>query len=158
MNIIIMRLLNRILDRNLTYPESNGYYDRVPIRIKSYTLVENTKDYVIYQTTDEQICDGKTELKIRIYRTDEGNWGINAVQGGVSHSIIGTGELTDEKLSRRRAFWHAGQYMKGESFTHQERYTLIHQVYSGDTNMFKDDKFFKNGDSITTDPFGEFLK
>jgi len=153
-----MKLLNRIVNRSQTYPESNGYYDRVPVRIKSYTLVKNTKDYVIYQTTDEDICNGKAELKIRIYRTENSNWGITAVQGGIAHSIIGTDDFSDEKLSRRRAFWHAGQYMKGKDFTHKERYTLIHQVYSDDTNIFKDDKFFKHGDSITTDPFSEFLK
>lgn len=147
-----------ILSRTKTYSESTGYYERVPVRINSFVLVENIKSKVVYQTTSQKFCNDGPILRIVIYKHNNNNWGINIKQGGISSSYLHTDDLSSEKLSRRRAFWHACQYMKGEELNHKERYSKIYQHSNQDVTIFEADSFFKNGNAITTDPFGEFLK
>lgn len=151
-----MVLLNLI--REQKYKESNGCYDRVPIRINSFALVENTESRIIYQTTSPKFCNKGPTLKLIISKNKNNRWGINIKQGYICSSYLNTDELHTEKLSRNRAFWHACQYMKGKNLNHKERYSKIYQVSNEDKNIFESDAYFKNDNPITTDPFGEFLK
>lgn len=140
------------------YSESSGYYERVPLRVKSFVLVKNTENKVVYHTTSQDFCNKGPTLKLIINKNDNDRWGVNIRHGGISRAITYYDELHSERLSRRRAFWHAGQYMSGNDLNHKERYTLMYKVSNEDSNIFDADAFFKDGDPITTDPFGEFLK
>jgi|AntRauMinimDraft_4_1070384.scaffolds.fasta_scaffold01146_4 hypothetical protein len=151
-----MKLRNLFEKENPTYPESNGFYERVPIRVKSFSIVKNKEDEVVFQTTSRDFCNENITLELHITQNDEGNWKVNINQGCTQWCLTPTDDLR-ERISRRRAFWHAGQYMAGRELNHKQTYSLSYTVNNADADRFKDDAFFKNGNAITTDPFGEFL-
>jgi len=151
---MIMNILSKKTNNSV---ESKGYYNRIPIRVCSFALVENTESKIIYQTTSNEFCDNGPTIKLVIYK-NENDWSIDIKQGSITSYYLHYSGLDDEKLSRRRAFWHACQYMKGKTMNNKERYSRIYQSSNKDVSIFKADAFFKNGNAITTDPFGEFLK
>lgn len=140
------------------YCESDGYYERVPIRVNEFALVTNDEGKVVFETTSQEFCDDGPKLTITISESDTG-WSVSVTQGGYGWSITPSVELDNSRLARRRAFWHAAQYMAGRDLSHKERFSLMHQSGIGTVpDLFKDDAFFKNGDPVTTDPFEEFLQ
>lgn len=139
------------------YTEGYGYYDRVPIRVGQFTLEKNEEGVVKFQTTCREFCDDGPKIVVTI--NNESGWSVDAQQGCYHWSITPSVDLHKERLERRRAFWHAGQYMSGNELTHKERFSISHQASLGsEPNLFEDDAFFKNGDAVTNDPFGYFLR
>lgn len=154
-----MSLISTILDnKNSTYTESNGYYERVPIRVGEFTLLENEQGCVKFETTSVEFCTDGPKIIINIDKNENGEWGVNVNQGCCGWSITPHEYIHNEKLSRRRAFWHASQYMNGIDLNYIERFSLRHKVEEDNPNIFDSDAYFKNGNARTTDPFGEFLK
>lgn len=153
-----MSLMRGILNRTERYTESNGYYERVPIRVKSFVLVKNEKSRVVYETTSREFCNKGPKVSVSITTNNDGNWSVNFSQGGISGSITPSDNLSDKKISRRRAFWHAGQYMAGRELNNKETFSLTYQASVDNESIFEADAFFKDGDPITIDPFGEFLE
>jgi len=150
--------LRSLITKNPTYPESNGYYNRIPVRIHSFVLIENTESSVVYHTTSQKYCNKGTTLKVVISKNKNDRWGINIKQSGITSSYLHADDLNDEKLSRLRAFWHGCQYMKDKKLNNKERYSRIYKLSNEDSTIFDADAFFKNGHAVTKDPFGEFLR
>lgn len=154
-----MELLG-ILDSKISggYAESSGYYERVPIRVGEFVLTKNEEGEVIFKTSAKEFCGDGPMVTLRI--TKDGGWSVTRSQGMYNSSPVPSVDLHEERLARRRAFWHAAQIMAGRELSHAERYSIIHRGYNdGDEiDLFRDDAFFKNGDPVTTDPFGEFLE
>lgn len=141
------------------YAESNGYYERVPIRVGEFVLVKNEEGEVIFETSSQEFCDGGPKVVYKIVKSDEdNNWSVNAQQGKYHWTITPSVDLAKEKLARRRAFWHAGQSMAGRELSHEERFSIIHQGYADNPDVFESDAYFKDGNPVTNDPFGEFLQ
>lgn len=140
-----------------TYAESNGYYERVPIRVNEFTLETNEEGCVVFKTTSQAFCDDGPMLTVTISNDDSG-WSVEVNQGPYHWSITSSVDLHKERLARRRAFWHAAQYMSGRDLTHRERFTISYKANNDEADLFKDDAFFQNGDAVTTDPFGAFLE
>lgn len=155
---MIMSLLDNLLPSgNSGYSESNGYYERVPIRVGEFVLVENKEGSVSFETTCRDFCDDGPKIEVKINKDDD-KWGVKANQGGYQWNITPHQHVLNEKLSRRRAFWHALQYMIDEDLTYRERYSIRYQVEEDNPDIFKADAFFINGDSRTSDPFGDYLE
>jgi hypothetical protein len=138
------------------FAESSGYYDRIPIRVNEFTLVENSEGLVIFETTAREFCRNGPKLQIRI--SDSSDWSVTQQHGSYGSGITPSVDLHDERLARRRAMWHAAQEMAGRELSASERFSTLHQVYEDDADLFEDDAFFQRGDAITNDPFGEFLE
>lgn len=150
-------------DQTERFAESNGYYDRVPIRVGDFALVENSEGLIKFETTSREFCNEGPKVTLTISNGDDNsnNWSVNKKQGPYHSCPVPTADLTDSRLSRRRACWHAVQIMLGRELSHRERFTLIHQTRVDEedkTNVFEDDAFFKHGDAVTNDPFGEVLE
>lgn len=140
------------------YAESSGYYERVPIRVDEWTLVENEEGRIVFETTCKQFCENGPKTVVTISDDDAG-WSVTCSQGCYGWSITTSVDLHDERLARRRAMWHAAQHMAGRELSWKERFSLSYQVHhEDDADLFKDDAFFKNGNAVTNDPFGEFLE
>lgn len=139
-----------------SFTESNGWYERVPIRVGEFTLVKNEEGEVVFETTAQEFCRDGPKIQISIVEEDDG-WSVREKHGCYRSFITPSVDLHSEKLARRRAFWHAGQHMNGVELSKSERFTIIHQTWSDNPNVFDDDAFFRNGDPVTIDPFGEFL-
>jgi hypothetical protein len=153
-----MTLYDLLNKKRKKYSEISGYYERIPGRIDSFVCVKNEEDEIVYHTTSQEFCNTGPILRLRIIKNDNNRWGIYFKQGEIYWSIICPADLHSEKLSRRRAFWHAGQYMSGKDLSHKKRYSKIYRTNENSENIFEADAFFKNGNAVTTDPFGEFLK
>jgi len=137
--------------------ESSGYYERVPIRVGEFALVENSEGEIVFETTSRKFCDDGPKIVLRISNSQSG-WSVSCSQGSYNWNLTPSVDLTYERVARRRAMWHAAQYMSGQDLSHVKRYTIMHQVNNEETaDVFEDDAFFKNGDAVTNDPFGEFL-
>lgn len=140
------------------YAESSGYYERVPIRVGEWTLVKNEEGHISFETTCKEFCDNGPKTVVTISNNDSG-WSVTCSQGCYEWSLTTSVDLHDERLARRRAMWHAVQYMTERELSGKERFSLLYQVYhEDDADLFKDDAFFKNGNAVTNDPFGEFLE
>lgn len=139
-----------------SFAESNGYYERVPIRVGEFTLAVNEEGRVVFETTSQEFCREGPKLKVRILNGDEG-WSVREKQGMYHYQLTPSVDLHDEKLARRRAFWHAGQFMDGVQLNHSERFSIMHRAGNDEADLFEDDAFFRDGDAVTIDPFGEFL-
>lgn len=158
---MINKVLGAVLGRKInvkaseTYAESMGYYDRVPIRVGSFVLEENKEGKVVFHTTCEDFCGKGPKVVVSITNGDNG-WLVNETQGPYRSRITPSVDLSRERLERRRAFWHAKEYMLGNNMNYKERFSLRRQNEE-DADLFDDDSFFENGDAVTSDPFGEFL-
>lgn len=151
-------LLQRSTGRSPKFAESSGFYERVPIRVGEFALVENSEGQIVFETTSQEFCDDGPKVTVTISDDDAG-WSVNCSQGCYGWAITPSVDLHDERLARRRAMWHAAQHMAGRELSHVERYSLMHQVHNEDeADVFTDDAFFKNGNAVTNDPFGEFLE
>lgn len=153
------RFLSSVLSLNKTsntFSESNGHYERVPIRVGDFALVENSEDYVEYQTTSREFCENGPTLTIKINNSDNG-WSVDVTHGCYHWTITPSVDLHKERLARRRAFWHAGQYMRGQDLSHKERFSITYQAHEENPDVFDADAYFKRGNAITSDPFGAFL-
>lgn len=138
-------------------PESGGYYERVPIRIGEFALVKNVEGKLVFETTDSSICDEGPKVVLTVSSSD--GWSVEKRQGSYYHTVTSSIDIDEGRLTRRRAFWHAGQFMQGRKLSEKKRFSLVHRVYNDDNaGLFEDDAYFKNGDVVTTDPFGEFLE
>lgn len=140
------------------YAESSGFYDRVPIRVGEFTLVRNSEGKVVFETTSQEFCNDGPKLEITIYRKDDGSWKVTRNHGCYGSDVTPSVDLTNERLARRRAMWHAAQEMAGRELSASERFSTLHQAYEEDADLFEDDAFFKHGNAVTNDPFGEFLQ
>lgn len=140
-----------------SYTESAGHYERVPIRIGDFSLVTNEEGLVVFETTAEDICGSFKKIKIHI--TNHDGWHVEIRRGGALSVLTPSVDLTTERLARRRAFWHAIQFMIGRDLSHKQRFSLMHTAGDAEnTDLFKDDAFFENGDEVTADPFGPYLE
>lgn len=144
-------------DNTGNYTESTGYYNRVPIRVGEFTVTENSHDQIVFETTSQDFCDDGPKLTLTIAMTGTG-WAVNAKQGAYHWTIAPAVDLHDDDIARKRAMWHAAQYMSGNTLSHQERYTITHTTHTDNHDVFEDDAFFTNGEPITTDPFNAFLE
>jgi hypothetical protein len=143
--------------RRQEYPESSGYYERIPIRVGEFVLVENEKGVVVFETTESSICNNQGKIIVSI---DNGNggWSVTCTQDGISWAVVPSVDI-QSRIARLRSTWHAAQYMAGNELDWKERFLLSHQVYNEQTlDLFDDDAFFENGDPVTTDPFSRFLR
>lgn len=140
---------------NSGFAESNGFYDRIPIRVGEYSLVENEKDKLVFETTAQEHCDDGPKVTVSISKDD--GWSVNASQGCYMWNVTPSVELTKDRLERRRAFWHAAQYMIGRELNYKETFSTRRQI-EDEADLFEDDAFFKNGNAVTNDPFSEFLE
>lgn len=138
------------------YAESHGHYERIPIRVGEFALKTNEEDKVVFETTSQEFCDDGPKITVIISNGDAG-WSVGASQACYGWAITPSVDLHDDRLARRRAMWHAAQYMAGRDLSHRERFSLMHRS-SDDADLFEDDAFFKNGNAVTNDPFGEFLE
>lgn len=136
--------------------ESGGYYERVPRRVGTFLLVTNEKGCIAFETTDQAFC--KQDIKTVVTISKDGGWSASCAQGGSEWSITPSVDICSERVARRRAMWHAAQYMADRNLSHIERFTLMHQAsFDTDPDLYEDDAFFTNGYAVTNDPFGEFL-
>lgn len=143
--------------RRQQYPESSGYYEGVPIRVGEFVLVQNEKGSIVFETTERSICKNQGKIIVSI---DDGNagWSVTCTQDGISWAVVPSVDI-QVRIARLRAMWHAAQYMMGNELDWRERFSISHQVYNEQTiDLFNDDAFFENGDPVTTDPFGKFLR
>lgn len=140
---------------NSGFAESNGFYDRIPIRVGEYSLVKNEENKVVFDTTAQEHCGDGPKITVTI--TKEGGWSVSASQGYYMWNVAPSVDLTKERLARRRSFWHAAQYMCGRELNYKETFSTRRQI-EDDCDLFEDDAFFENGDSVTSQPFGEFLE
>jgi hypothetical protein len=150
-----MGVLSRLSLQN-TFSESKGYYERVPIRVGDFVLKENKEGRLNFETTSQEFCKDGPEIRIIVSNKD--GWHVNRIQGSYHSTLVPSVDLHSEKLGRRRAFWHAAQYMSGKKLSHRKRFSITHTRHTEDPSLFRDDAFFKNDDAVTTDPFGKFLK
>lgn len=139
------------------FSESNGYYERVPIRVGEFVLEKNEEGLVVFKTSSQKHCRKGPMITVRISNSGNG-WSVKESQGPYHCGIAPSVDLHRGRLERRRAFWHAAQRMAGRELSHRERFSMVHRGYNDDADLFEDDAFFKNGDAVTTDPFGEFLE
>jgi hypothetical protein len=159
---MINKVLGSVFGRKINlkgaeaYAESMGYYDRVPIRVGSFVLKKNKEEEVVFYTTCKDFCGEGPEVVVTVTNGENG-WFVNETQGHYCSQIAPSVDLSRERLERRRAFWHAKEYMLGNDMNYKERFSLRRQNEE-DADLFADDAFFKNGNSVTTDPFGAFLK
>lgn len=152
MNMVI-NLLKRKGDSD--FAESYGYYERVPIRVGEYALIKNEEGEVVFETTAREHCDDGPKIVVTI--CEENRWSVNARQGPYMWAVTPSIDLSDNRLARRRAFWHAAQYMVDRKLNYKETFSTRRQI-EDDCDLFKDDAFFENGDAVTNDPFDEFLE
>lgn len=95
--------------------ESNGYYERVPIRVGEFTLNENSENKLVFETTAQEFCNSGPKIILKITNGDSG-WSVQRKQGTSMDMLVPSVNLTTDKLERRRAFWHAAQYMVAKSY------------------------------------------
>jgi hypothetical protein len=158
---MINKILGAMLGWNInledtkSYAESRGYYDRIPIRVGSFVLKENEKDNIVFYTTSKDFCRDGPEVIVSIKNGDNG-WVVKQRQGAYSSRITPSVDLSQERLERRRALWHAKEYMIGTEMNYKERFSLSRQQEE-EADLFEDDAFFRGGNAITSDPFSEFL-
>ena len=109
----------------------------------------------MFKKTAEEHGDGAQKETVTKKKDDE--WSVNASQGCYMWNVTPSVELTKDRLERRRAFWHAAQYMIGRELNYKETFSTRRQIEDG-ADLFEDDAFFKNGNAVTNDPFSEFLE
>jgi hypothetical protein len=153
----MLKLSERLISKENKSVESNGYYERVPIRVGEFTLNENSENKLVFETTAQEFCNSGPKIILKITNGDSG-WSVQRKQGTSMDMLVPSVDLTTDKLERRRAFWHTAQYMGGKELSHKERFSTIHQGYNNEIDLFRDDAFFKQGTARTTDPFEQFLK
>lgn len=137
------------------FAESHGFYERVPIRVGEYALVKNEEDEVVFETTAQKHCDDGPKVTVTISK--DNGWSVTASQGSYMWNVTPSVELSKERLERRRAFWHAAQYMMGRKLNYKETFSTRRQI-EDEADLFEDDAFFNSGNAVTNDPFGEFLE
>lgn len=154
-----MSLSGRLLGRTQStrrFAESSGCYERVPIRVNEFALKTNEEGRVVFETTSQEFCNDEPKITVTISGDDNG-WSVTVNQGCYGWAVTPSVDLHDERLARRRAMWHAAQYMAGRDLSYKERFSLMRRN-DDDADLFEDDAFFKNGNAVTNDPFGEFLE
>lgn len=149
--------VTRLLSPQVTSSESAGYYERIPRRVGSFLLVTNEKGRVVFESTSTDVCTNDVKTVVTI-SDDAGGWSVICSQSS-EWELTPAINLHSDRIERRRAMWHAAQYMAGRNLSPAERFSLLHQEsFTTDANVFADDAFFDAcGDTVTDDPFGEFL-
>jgi hypothetical protein len=126
--------------------------------VGEFSLVENSEERIVFETTSQEFCNDGPKVEIIISRKDDDRWEVSQKHGCYGSSVTPAVDLPTERLARRRAMWHAAQEMAGRDLSAPERFSILHQAYEDDADLFEDDAFFRNGNAVTNDPFGEFLQ
>lgn len=139
------------------YPESNGYYTGIPIRINNWVLEENSEDSIIFMTTDEDICSGHGKTELQLFVKD-GEWVIRRVSNACATPILTkTTVISNKDISRNRALWHAKKHMEGKEYSLRERFNYMH-LNDVDLDLLYDvDPFFEQDSDEQTNPFYNYL-
>lgn len=155
--VTIMSISHLFRTDSNSYAESTGFYEQIPIRVGEFVLTKNEKGLLEFKSSSQEICGNGPMTVIRVSNSESG-WSVMERQGPYQTEIVPAVDFSKERLARRRAFWHAAQYMSGRDLSFRERFNRRHQVTNDDADVFDDDAFFKDGNAITTVPFEDFVE
>lgn len=161
-----------------THPESDGFYDNIPIMVKGWKLSENSEGQISFSKVAD---DMNEEVDIQI-KSCEGGWRVEKIlqKANAGFTICPSAGISNNDTERARACWHAVQFMKGISLTNKEQFSMAYRMSARppprelqeeaekrgisintetqEVNLYEDDAFFVDKEPRTMNPFEKYIE